>query len=537
MSPTAKVRLGWLAVLAACIVGAGLRSVSLGKDINWDLKNYHYYNAWAFLHGRLGFDVAPAQLQTYHYPFIELPFYWLVLAVPDPRGVAFLMAVPTGIAAFFLLRILLLLFPMDRFRANGAFWVAAAALIGLTGAAGAAAWGTTMNEWPSAALTMAALFLVVRAAVEGEEKRRFACMGAGFLMGCAVAFKLTFGVFALGMLAACMAYGTSRARLLRPITSGAFMALGFLICYGPWGWILWREFANPLFPYFNSIFQSQWWEPVDFFDRNFGPRNWRQWIFFPLYFARQHLLVAEISFRDYRFATLFVLALMAWAASRWRNLRENPNSVAPPPLPTDAGWRVLAFFTIVSYLAWLKVFGIFRYLLVLEVLSGALIVGCVLFLVRRGRVGILVVAGLAVLLVGTTRMGDGWGRSGFGNAYFDVKAPAIAPGALVIVGYSNPMSYAIPFFPAAVRFVSPVNNFIGLGQRNRLSQRADEVIRSHAGPLYLLEYKVRNAHDVRTLDYFGLRSREEACIPVPSTADLDYLRICPLERKVAPAGA
>ena len=533
MSPAAKRRLGWLAVLAACIVGAGLRSLALGKDVNWDLKNYHYYNAWALLHGRLGFDVAPAQLQTYHYPFIELPFYGLVHAIPDPRGVAFLMALPTGVAAFFLLRILLLIFPMDRFRANGAFWLAASALIGLTGAAGAAAWGTTMNEWPSAALAMAALFLVVRAAMEGEDRRRFACAGAGFLMGCAVAFKLTFGVYALGLFAACAAYGTVKARLVRPLTTGAFMALGFLLCYGPWGWILWREFANPLFPYFNSIFQSPWWEPVDFFDRNFGPRNWRQWIFFPLYFARQHLLVAEISFRDYRLATLFVLALASWSVSRWRNLRENPHSAAPPPLPTDAAWRVLAFFTLVSYVAWLKLFGIYRYLLVLEVLSGALIVGCVLYLARRGSARMATVAILAVLLVGTTRMGWGWGRTEFGETYFDVRAPGISANALVIVGYANPMAYAIPFFRPDARFVSPANNLIGLGQRNRLSRQADELIRSHTGPLYLLEYKVRNGHDARTLEYFGLQAREETCLPVPSSADVGYLRICPVERRAA----
>jgi hypothetical protein len=137
----------WLVVLAVCIAAAGIRSISLGKDASWDLKNYHWYNPYALLNNRLAFDVAPAQLQSYHYPLVELPFYGLVQATSDPRIVAFFMAVPAGIASFFLLRLLLLLFPADG-PAGRPVWIAAALIIGVTGAAGTIAWGTTMNEWP-----------------------------------------------------------------------------------------------------------------------------------------------------------------------------------------------------------------------------------------------------------------------------------------------------------------------------------------------------------------------------------------------------
>jgi hypothetical protein len=531
--PAPRRRWLWPGILAVCVLAAGVRSLALGKDTSWDLKNYHYYNAWAFLNDRLGFDLAPAQLQTYHYPFVELPFYWLVNSLADPRAVSFLMAVPTGIAAWFLLRILVLLFPFDRDRANGVLWIGAAALIGLTGAAGAAAWGTTMNEWPSVALTLAALWLCVRATIEGESRRRFGWPAAGLLLGCAVALKLTFGAYALGLLASALMVGTLRERFRRMLKVGVAMGLGFLAAYGPWGLILWREFGNPFFPYFNSVFQSPWWEPVDFFDRNYGPRNWRQWIFFPVLYSRDFRLVGEVSFRDYRLAVLFVLALVAWGVSRWRNLRENPNAPAPPTEPLDEAWRVLVVFALVSYLAWLKVFGIFRYLVALEVVSGALIVGAVLYIAQRGRTRIAIVAVLAFLLVGTTRYG-GWGRAEFGDSYFDVRAPRIQPGALVIVGYAHPMAYAAPFFRADARFVSPANNLIGLGQRNRLARRAEELIRGHSGPLYLLQYKVLNGHDRKTLRYFGLASDEAACVPVPSTWDIDHMRICLLRRVSAP---
>jgi hypothetical protein len=127
-------------------------------------------------------------------------------------------------------------------------------------------------------------------------------------------------------------------------------------------------------------------------------------------------------------------------------------------------------------------------------------------------------------------MGWGWGRGEFGDTYFDLRAPELAPASLVIVGYRHPMAYAIPFFRRDARFVSPANNFILPGQRNALARRAEELVRNHRGPLYLLEYKERNGHDVRTLQYFGLASNEAACIPVPSSFDANYLRVCPLVR-------
>lgn len=68
----------WPAIFAACVLAAGAKSIALGKDANWDLKNYHWYNAWALLNARLGWDLAPAQVQTYYNPVGDLPFYFLV---------------------------------------------------------------------------------------------------------------------------------------------------------------------------------------------------------------------------------------------------------------------------------------------------------------------------------------------------------------------------------------------------------------------------------------------------------------------------
>jgi hypothetical protein len=506
----------WFAVFVGCVIAAGARSIALGKDGNWDLKNYHGYNAWALFNGRMGWDLAPAQIQTYYNPVGDLPFYFLTHLLPWPRHVAFWMALSTAIAAFFLIRTLVLLFPVGRERGNIA-WIVLAAAVGVTGAMGQATIGSTMNEWLSCAFLMAALWLVVRALVEGEITHPRAVAAAAFVLGCGAGLKLTYGIFAIGFLAGLLTWGTLRERARRVAIGGAFLAAGWAVFGGYWAWTMWQEFGNPTFPYYNHIFRSPWAEPLGSFDRNWGPRELLHWLFFPLYFSRQSLLVSEVGFRDYRLAALLVLSIAAAA----RFLAQRPR--------VDPAWRFLAAFTLASYLVWLKLFGIYRYLVPLEVLSGPLIVGCVLYLARGIAIRYAGVAILSILLIATTRPAD-WGRIPFGHAYFEVKAPELPPNSVVILGYTHPYAYLIPYFRADARFVSPANNLLAVNQENLLARRIAEVIRTHPGPIYLVELKSRSTQDAHTLRHFGLKYADEPCLAIRSAMADNYEQACPLRR-------
>src|SRR5690606_8703572 len=60
-----------LATLVMAVLCA-LLSLLRGQDANWDLRNYHLHNAWSWLHGRFALDLAPAQLQSYFIPLLDL---------------------------------------------------------------------------------------------------------------------------------------------------------------------------------------------------------------------------------------------------------------------------------------------------------------------------------------------------------------------------------------------------------------------------------------------------------------------------------
>ncbi|TMH63923.1 MAG: hypothetical protein E6H55_04885 [Betaproteobacteria bacterium] len=149
-------------LLVAFIAAAGAGSLLLGQDVNWDLQNYHYYNPWAWWHGRIfNQDLAAAQIQTFLNPLLDLPFYWMVTAEWSPRVIAFVLAIPAAIAAFFLCKLLLLMFG-DLPRGQRVVAIASSLAIGVTSAMAIGELGSTLNEWPLAALLMLALWLIAR---------------------------------------------------------------------------------------------------------------------------------------------------------------------------------------------------------------------------------------------------------------------------------------------------------------------------------------------------------------------------------------
>ncbi|HEY4998305.1 MAG TPA: hypothetical protein VII36_04140, partial [Usitatibacter sp.] len=192
-------------------------------------------------------------------------------------------------------------------------------------------------------------------------------------------------------------------------------------------------------------------------------------------------------------------------------------------------WRLLAVFSLVSYVAWLKLFAIYRYLVPLELLSGALIVGCALYIVPAGNARRVAIFILVAVLVGTTRTAS-WGRLPFRGAYFDVAVPDLAPRSLVVMGPSEPMAYAIPFARPDARFVYPWNNFLHYSQKNLLAGEARRVICEHRGPIYSMDFQGRDELKV-LLDQYGLERDMRSCLPIRSYLDTSAMRLCRVSRK------
>jgi len=541
LAPTAPrfhIARGDAPLLLALMVAAGTASLLLGQDANWDLQNYHFYIAWAWWHGRtFTQDIAAAQVQTFHNPLLDLPFYAMVAAQWPPRLISFLLAIPAAFTAFFAYKLVLLLFrDLPRRRCEVA--VACSLAVGMTSAMGIGALGNTMNEWPLAALIMLALWMIASAAVgfgDGALCRRVLLL-AGAIVGVACGAKLSAATFAVGLCAALLFRGPYSSRYLRiRFTEAAWFALGVLAgmaaTLGPWAYTLWTHFGNPIFPYANQWFRSPWWAHAAVpMPHPYGPQSVGDWASFPFELLGSRLnAVAEVDYRDGRFPLVYALALAAAVVRLVQ--RPKRHQVWSFATPIGAAWRIVGLFVIVSFVIWTGVFSIYRYLLPLDVLTGALIVGLLLALFPA-RLAMYAAAVAAIALVATTRYAD-WGHVAFGDRWFEIRVPPVEQGALVLITTGEGVSYFLPFLPPESRFVAGRNTAIlDPSAATLLADRVREVVREHRGPLYQLTYPLTEGTDVLALH--GLARWTASCAVVVTNMPTSPLELCRLVRDPGP---
>ncbi len=512
-------------LLMAAIAAAGAVSVLvLKQDVNWDLQNYHFYNAWAFVHGRMGWDLAPAQLQSFHNPLVELPFYWMVSADWPPRWISFALAVPAGIGAFFLGKIVLLLFadlpPRERW-----YYAALAFLVGITASGPVSLLGTTINEWQGATLVTIGLWLVLRRAEQATIGWR-TLAAAGFLCGIASGLKLTAATYALGLcLALLLRSPVLRIGLREAFGFGVAVTGGLMLSLGAWMWTLYMHFGSPLFPYFNDFFRSPWWDFKPLIERVYGPHTLYEWLTFPLRLLRRESgFVGELEFRDWRLPLLylaFIGSAVAWLA---RRLRHGPAARAT----AGAAWRMLFVYWIVSFAVWAGLHSIYRYLLPLELLFGALTIQLVRSMLpaRWAPAAALAYAALAIATVSY----PDWWHIEYGKRYFQVDAPPVAPRAVVLLVSDAPMAYVLPFFPPDGRFLGAKNNLNDPGRSNRLEGEIARIVREHAGPLYSLAFPVGAGAEVLAAHGLRVELPSRDCVTFRTNMSTSPLQLCRLQR-------
>ncbi len=514
--------------LMLSMLGFGCYSLYLGQDANWDLRNYHWYNAYAFLHDRLGFDIAPAQLQTYLNPLLDLPFYAMVHVVREPRVIAFLMGAIHGIGVFFLYRILVELLPFPAPERWGYLLVGIA--IGVTGTAALPVVGSTMMDTGVAAFVMAALCLMLRCGA-AERPGGAGVAGSGLLAGIVTGLKLPAVIYAVSLGFALLAAGRNHRDTLRSaLVFGSAATLGFLLSMGHWMWELYTHFESPLFPFFNRVFASPYAEAVNIGDRRFGPSSLTMWILFPFYLMQQNVqLVGELPGRDARLAAVASATVLAGLAALVRRrspplerLRAEP--WCGPELLRR--WRMLGVFFASAYALWLGVNAIYRYAIPIELLTGCVIVILSLSSFRSPRIRAVWLAIVTSIVLSTSKY-PSWWRTSFGTRYFQVEVPDLPGNSLVVMLGPHPMSYLIPHFDPGARFVSPSNNLTHPNHRNALQLEIHRVIARHVGPLFSLDPRGAEESE-QILERLGLAREGRGCTAIVSNIDPGTVQLCRL---------
>jgi hypothetical protein len=417
-----------LVVTVLSVAFGAYRAIHLGQDTNWDWQNYHDYDVFALLHGRGGIDVAPAGIQTFLNPVPYIPFYFLRHFLPPIFGGAVVGAIQAlNLPVVWVL--LRRLIPDLSW-----FAIAAAIVISASGAMTLSEIGTSFADLLTAIPVLIGIVLLLPA---GPRRPR-AVLIAGVFIGAAVGLKLTNAVFAVGGLAMILC-GERPLRFAAWFSVGG--ALGALLTGGAWSIHLWQEFQNPVFPFYNAIFQSAAgpaWNAPRVVPYRF-PQGFIDALGYPFRWVVAGKTTAEATFKDARFAVILVLAGIGFCVAAWRrrwvwSRRETE----------------LCIFFAVSFALWMLVFSIQRYLIVLEILCGPIIV-ILLYRIAPG-VARNIIIGITVLALAWWVKPGEWGHRPWKNAYSRIILPEVLRQPATYFLVDKPVAYAVRSFPAASRF-------------------------------------------------------------------------------------
>ncbi len=456
------------------LLAASAWSAWRGQDVNWDLQNYHQYDPFALLHGRLASDVAPAGPQSFLNPLPYLLPYGLHRLPPLVAGL--LVTASQAICLMLAWFIAWTVRP-------GPVPAAAATLAAITGPIVLGELGSSFADLVLAIPPLASILLVLRPPAAPGLRDGTALLLAGACTGIAIGLKPT-SLFLLPALAACAAMGHRRAlpamRCASLIVVGA--AAGALASDGAWAGFLWRAYGSPLFPFLNTVFRSHSAALVDFSDPRFRFTGWRHALAIPFALASGSSATSELPIRDGRLALALCLGL-AWALARLSSRRRDRM-----PDPLDG----LCAYVLIGLAGWLLCCPIQRYAAVLEIVSGLLSILLLARLPGR-RLPLLASILAAVLLAVTTRPCDYFHRP-WRSAYRPRVPAAISADATYGL-LAQPLAYWVTAAPYPAHAFGLASTLMETG--GALQRRLDRILGSADDRLWLLDFDVPVDTEIR----------------------------------------
>lgn len=508
-------------------IAFGLISLLLGPDSNWDLRNYHLYNAYAFLNNKLSIDLAPAGMQSYFNPLLDIPYYLAINHWP-PRLVGFLMGAMHGLNFVLVLaicrRLLSGLPQQDAVRTPLLL-----ALAGCLTANFLSELGNTMGDNTTALFCLAAVWIALHAVsriVDRQAGGDPLLLSAGLLAGLATGLKLTNAPHAAAICLALLALPISPARRVKAgFVFGMGVLAGMAITGGFWFYTMWQTFGNPLFPQFGRLFPNPLASAVGVADTSWLPKGWWQYLAWPFLISLDAQKVGQLPVRQIIWAIVYALLLLL-PIRRFLLRHTRPETGA-----MQAESRFLLTAVVLGFVLWMALFSVSRYLIALELLAPLIVfLLCARLLpYATARVVAFWTIGFATLIVllGGVRT---WGHEGWSDAAFHVDVPTLSEPArstVLITQDDPPWGWLAVAFPPTVAFAQLNVNF---PRGPAFAAKVGQIVESRGGPVYALfqgehdGYPERAARMRQMADRLGLTASPGRCAALRWMVDKFRLR-------------
>jgi hypothetical protein len=506
--------------------------ILLGKDTSWDFRNYHWYAPYALLNHRMGVDVAVAHQASYYNPYLDLPFYWL--ATHSRAWIALgLLGAAQGANIVPLYLMARAAIRADLPMADIKIMAGALSLLGLVGALTLTEFGTTYYDNVMSVFVLSGLAILVLkrdALARGPLGKAAMIAGAaGLVTGMAMGLKLPEMPFCIGFAAALVALGGSwKHQAVRLLAGGLAGVIGFAIFSGPWMLYMYQLTGNPLFPYFNEYWKSPLALAAPYRDLRFVPTHfWRQ-LFFPILFTLDWHVADDLGFQDIRVVLAYLLVIAASVV--WLFKRESRD-----PLLDKRVTAMLFAFSALAYFAWLRMFAIYRYIILFEMLAPLLIIGAVGLLPLPRRTRYLALGALAACCLLTARS-DFLERAPVEDPYVEAALPPIPhPGhTMVLMTGDAPMGFIATTLPPQIAVLRIDGWMVQPRDGTKMTKDMRRRVAAHlaaGGDLYLIAdaTDMGRAHDA--LADYHLAIRWPECQQFDTNLIGTY-QWCPLAKKI-----
>jgi len=495
----------------------GLISLWLGADANWDLRNYHLYNAFSLLNNKLHMDLAVAGLQTYFNPTLDVAYYLMTLYLPAPL-VGFIMGAIHGINFILLAAIcrtaLPNLPPDDRFRIPLLLSV-----FGCLTASFLSEIGSTMGDDTTSIFVLASLLIVLNdwdKLFERGIRPVLIAILAGSCVGLGAGLKLTNVVCAVALCVSFFVAPVSWAIRFRvAFLFGFGVLIGMAATSGYWFYEMWRSFGNPLFPQFSAFFANPLTHAVAVVDVVFRPKNGFETVFWPFVFSLKSERTAQLpGIHQIIWPVVYILfwcwVVMALVKSKGPNIG---NGMRPSS-------KYIVAVVAIGYLIWMKLFSIQRYLLPIELCAP--LVAFILLMrlthyqkARKIAIWVLAISSAIVLLGGVHT----WGHASWSGKMFRVDLPPLdAPEKTTVLqpGGDPPFGWIAAQFPASVAFAQVHGSFPEA--MPEYGNRIHAMVKERGGPVFAMvqgigpSFRIAQVAKIsETASGLGITSSEKGC--------------------------
>jgi MFS family permease len=362
--------------------------------------------------------------------------------------------------------------------------------------------GASFFESWTAPLILWSLYLLIRYS-KPERFSNYSYLIAGVGFGLASGLKLTNAPFAVAGLV--IVLWLNRESLWGVFSrAGVFVFGGILgaLTTAWWNVYLATEWNSPIFPFFNSIFGST------FYDQG----NWRdsRWLFespvdFALFVVEAFIgtnKTSELQFADARFLLVSLLIGLVVISSKRGGL-------VGPIVP-------LLIFFLVSLGLWAGVFAYQRYFVPGELLMGIMIWALLHVLIINRRARAVLSPGIVLLLLATITV-PSWGHIAPAqnpDNPFSVKVSSnISDSPAIYLAVGQPIAYIFSH-------LHPASQFHGVGVSPQIDALIVERIENNSSlPIRALARAIDTELAISRLAEFGLDARKIWCVEASSAID------------------